>query len=140
LDGKQEGFAARVLSPAGVAGGLLSFIVAKYSDHTKLLEICLRQLGQDIGVDFTRAKERLVLSEAKTSEPTPDIRPPTNLPRRRGAPFGKGGARLLTAFSTERPHARRARFWYSGGALRSWAASRSTEASDRCGSNFPVPG
>src|SRR5207248_6632447 len=31
------------------------------------------QLRQDIGVDFTRAKERLVLSEAETSEPTPDI-------------------------------------------------------------------
>src|SRR6202007_1385245 len=41
--------------------------------HTKLLEIDLGQLRQDIGVDFTRAKERLVLSEAETSEPTPDI-------------------------------------------------------------------
>jgi len=37
------------------------------------LEIDLRQLRQDIGVDITRAKERLVLSEAETSEPTPDI-------------------------------------------------------------------
>ena len=41
--------------------------------HTKLLEVDVRQLRQDIGVDFTRAKERLVLSEAETSEPTPDI-------------------------------------------------------------------
>jgi len=41
--------------------------------HTKLLEIDFGQLGQNIGVDFTRAKERLVLPEAETSEPTPDI-------------------------------------------------------------------
>jgi hypothetical protein len=41
--------------------------------HTELLEIGLGQLRQDIGVDFTRAKQRLVLSETKTSEPTPDI-------------------------------------------------------------------
>jgi hypothetical protein len=41
--------------------------------HAELLEIELGQLGQDIGVDFTRAKERLVLSEAEASEPTPDI-------------------------------------------------------------------
>jgi hypothetical protein len=41
--------------------------------HTELLEIDLRQLRQDIGVDITRAKERLVLSEAETSEPTSDI-------------------------------------------------------------------
>jgi hypothetical protein len=41
--------------------------------HTKLLEIDVRQLRQDIGVDFARAKERLVLSKAETSEPTPDI-------------------------------------------------------------------
>jgi hypothetical protein len=41
--------------------------------HTELLEIDLSQLRQDVGVDLTRAKERLVLPEAKTSEPTPDI-------------------------------------------------------------------
>ena len=41
--------------------------------HAKLLEIGVGQLRQDIGVDFIRAKERLVLSEAQTSEPTPDI-------------------------------------------------------------------
>jgi hypothetical protein len=41
--------------------------------HVKLLEVDLRQLRKDIGVDITRAKERLVLSEAETSEPTPDI-------------------------------------------------------------------
>ena len=41
--------------------------------HTELLEIDFGQLRQDIGVDFIRAKERLVLSEAETSEPTPDI-------------------------------------------------------------------
>ena len=41
--------------------------------HAKLLEIDLGQLRQDIGVDFIRAKDRLVLSEAETSEPTPDI-------------------------------------------------------------------
>ena len=41
--------------------------------HTKLLEMNVGQLRQDIGVDFTRAKERLVLSETETSEPTPDI-------------------------------------------------------------------
>jgi hypothetical protein len=41
--------------------------------YTKLLEVDLRQIRQDIGVDFTRAKERLVLSEAETSKPTPDI-------------------------------------------------------------------
>ena len=39
--------------------------------HTELLEIGVGQLGQDIGVDFTRAKERLVLAEAETSQPTP---------------------------------------------------------------------
>jgi hypothetical protein len=39
--------------------------------HTELLEIDLAQLRQDIGVDFNRAKERLVLSEAETSLPTP---------------------------------------------------------------------
>ena len=33
----------------------------------------LGQLRQDIGVDFIRAKERLVLSEPETFEPTPDI-------------------------------------------------------------------
>ena len=41
--------------------------------NTELLEIDLGQLRKDIGVDFTRAKECLVLSEAETSEPTPDI-------------------------------------------------------------------
>ena len=41
--------------------------------HTKLFEIDLGQLRKDIGVDVTRAKERLVLSEAEISEPTPDI-------------------------------------------------------------------
>jgi hypothetical protein len=41
--------------------------------HTKLLEVNLRQLRQDIGVDITRAKERLILSEAEIPEPTPDI-------------------------------------------------------------------
>jgi hypothetical protein len=41
--------------------------------HTELLEIDLGQLRQDIGVDFIRAKKRLILSEAETSEPTPDI-------------------------------------------------------------------
>jgi hypothetical protein len=41
--------------------------------HTELLEVDLGQLRQDVGVDFTRAKERLVLSEAEISEPTPDI-------------------------------------------------------------------
>jgi hypothetical protein len=40
---------------------------------TELFEVDLAQLRQDIGVDFTRAKERLVLPEAETSEPTPDI-------------------------------------------------------------------
>jgi hypothetical protein len=41
--------------------------------HPKLLEIGVRQLRQNIGVNVTRAKERLVLSKAETSEPTPDI-------------------------------------------------------------------
>ena len=41
--------------------------------HTKLLEIDVGQVRQDIGVDFTRAKDRLVLSEPETSKPTPDI-------------------------------------------------------------------
>jgi hypothetical protein len=41
--------------------------------HAKLLEIDVGQLREDVGVDFTRAKERLVLSEAETSQPTPDI-------------------------------------------------------------------
>jgi hypothetical protein len=41
--------------------------------YSKLLEVDLRQIRQDIGVDFTRAKERLILSEAETSKPTPDI-------------------------------------------------------------------
>jgi hypothetical protein len=41
--------------------------------HAKLFEVDVRQLRQDVGVDLTRAKERLVLSEAETSEPTPDI-------------------------------------------------------------------
>jgi len=41
--------------------------------HAKFPEVDVGQLRQDIGVDFTRAKERLVLSEAETSEPTPDI-------------------------------------------------------------------
>jgi hypothetical protein len=40
---------------------------------TELLEIDLGQLRQDIGVDFIRAKKRLILSEAQSSEPTPDI-------------------------------------------------------------------
>ena len=53
--------------------------------HAELLEIDLGQLRQDIGVDFTRAKERLVLSETKTSQPIPDIhgrtpRAPTDHP------------------------------------------------------------
>jgi MFS family permease len=42
-------------------------------EHRKLLEVDLRQLRQDIGVDFIRAKERLVLSEAETSQPISDI-------------------------------------------------------------------
>jgi hypothetical protein len=37
--------------------------------HTELLEVDVGQLRQDMGVDFTRATERLVLSEAETSEP-----------------------------------------------------------------------
>ena len=41
--------------------------------YAKLFEVDVRQLPQNIGVDFTRAKERLVLSEAKTSQPPPDI-------------------------------------------------------------------
>jgi hypothetical protein len=41
--------------------------------HTKLLEIGVGQLRQDIGVDFARAKERLVPPEAEISEPTSDI-------------------------------------------------------------------
>jgi len=41
--------------------------------HTKLLEIGVGQLRQDIGVDLTRAKQRLILSEAEIPEPTPDI-------------------------------------------------------------------
>jgi len=41
--------------------------------RAKLLEVGVGQLRQDIGVDFTRAKERLVLSEAETSQPTSDI-------------------------------------------------------------------
>ena len=41
--------------------------------HAELLEINLGQLRQDIGVDFTRAKERFVLPEAETSQPIPDI-------------------------------------------------------------------
>jgi hypothetical protein len=41
--------------------------------HAELLEIDLGQLRQDIGVDITRAKQRLILSEAEASEPTPDI-------------------------------------------------------------------
>jgi len=41
--------------------------------HTKLFEVDVGQLRQDIGVDFTRAKERLVLSEAEIPEPIPDI-------------------------------------------------------------------
>ena len=43
------------------------------SGTPSFFEIAVRQLGQDIGVDFTLAKERLVLSEAEASEPTPDI-------------------------------------------------------------------
>src|SRR5215469_7671019 len=41
--------------------------------HAKLLEIDLGQLRQDISVDFIRAEKGLALSEAETSEPTPDI-------------------------------------------------------------------
>jgi hypothetical protein len=42
--------------------------------HAELLEVDVRQLRQDIGVDVTRAKERLLLAEAETFEPTPDMR------------------------------------------------------------------
>jgi len=41
--------------------------------HTKLLEVDVHQLWQDIRVDATRAKERLVLSEPETFAPAPDI-------------------------------------------------------------------
>ena len=41
--------------------------------HAELLKIDFGQLRQDIGVDFIRAKKRLILSEAETSQPTPDI-------------------------------------------------------------------
>ena len=37
--------------------------------HAKLLEIYLGQLRQDIGVDFTRAKERLISLEAQAAQP-----------------------------------------------------------------------
>ena len=37
----------------------------------RLGEFC--QIRQDVGLDFIRAKESLVLSEAEISEPTPDI-------------------------------------------------------------------
>jgi hypothetical protein len=53
--------------------------------HAKLLEIGLGQLRQDIRVDFTRTKEGLVLSEAETSQPTPDIH--SRAPRN-GSSFG----------------------------------------------------
>lgn len=61
------------------------------TSDTKLLEIELRQLRQDIGVDVTRSKERLVLSEPETSEPTPDIleRQPSRRRRRSGGPHGR---------------------------------------------------
>jgi hypothetical protein len=39
--------------------------------HAKFFEVDVGQLRQNIGVDFTRAKQRLVLSEAEISEPTP---------------------------------------------------------------------
>src|SRR5262249_39296800 len=41
--------------------------------HTKLLEVHVLQVRQDIGLDSARTKARLVLSEAKTSEPPPDL-------------------------------------------------------------------
>jgi hypothetical protein len=41
--------------------------------HTEFFEVGVGHLREDVGVNFTRAKERLVLSEAETSEPTPDI-------------------------------------------------------------------
>ena len=55
--------------------------------YAELLEIEVGQLRQDIGIDFIRAKERLVLSEAETSQPTPDI--PGRTPRALyGSSFG----------------------------------------------------
>jgi hypothetical protein len=39
----------------------------------ELLKVDVGQLGQDIAVDFTRAKERLVLAQTELSQPTPDI-------------------------------------------------------------------
>ena len=54
--------------------------------HTKRLEIDVGQLRQDIGVDLARAKERLILAEAETFEPTPTY---TRAPRApNGSSFG----------------------------------------------------
>ena len=41
--------------------------------HTNCREINVGQLRHDTGVDLTRAKERLILTEAETFERTPDI-------------------------------------------------------------------
>jgi hypothetical protein len=51
----------------------MALTLAMPERHTELLEIDLGQLGQDVGVDFIRAKERLVLFETEISEPTADI-------------------------------------------------------------------
>jgi hypothetical protein len=64
-----------VVTPEGLplAYEVLPGNIADKATLRGFLEIDVRQLRQDVGIDFTRAKERLVLSEAETSEPTPDI-------------------------------------------------------------------
>jgi len=85
--------------------------------HTELLEIDLGQLRQDIGVDVTRAKERLVLSEAETSQPTPDIHGHTSRARTDHpsveAPCPGAGS-LRTAVGHEDPTALPVSRWVSG--------------------------
>jgi hypothetical protein len=77
------GVVRRRTGRCGQAGDGSEKTLAVPERHPKLLEIGVGQLRQDIGVDFTRAKQRLVLSEAETSQPTPDIhgRTPRGLER-----------------------------------------------------------
>ena len=41
--------------------------------HAKLIEVALRQIGQDLSIDFALAKRGLILTETEAAQPSPDV-------------------------------------------------------------------
>ena len=41
--------------------------------HAKLIEVALRQIRQNFGIDFALAKCGLILTETEAAQPSPDV-------------------------------------------------------------------